>query len=231
MPRRYGKSKRKSYAKRRRRPRKDVITRGLTIPITNRTRMRYADSITLNVGVVGVPSLYAFRCNSIFDPDRSGGGHQPMFHDQYLNWYNHYVVLGSKITVQAVNSNDATQVAQILGIMVNDDTITPTTYSELMEQPGQKNGKGSTKWKIIAPNTNGGKVEQYFSSKKFFGITDVNDNITRVGAQMNADPLEEAIFTVFALPIDNATDTGPLNLLVTIDYLVEFSEAKDITKS
>lgn len=228
MAKRYRTKKRKT---RRRRRRKAPISRGLTVPMRNRARLRYADSLTLDVGVAGVPALYAFRANSIFDPDRSGVGHQPIFHDQYQTFYNHYAVVGSKITVQVVNHNDATQVSQIVGIMLNDDTVTPTTYSELIEQPGGVGNKGGSRWRITTPNTKSSKLSHYFSSKKFFTITDVNDNLDRVGAIMGANPVEEGYFTIFVLPLDSTTDTGAINLLVTIDYLVEFSELKDIAGS
>jgi hypothetical protein len=53
--------------------------------------MRYGDSFILTVLSFSVAD-YIFRANSLFDPDRTSGGHQPLGYDQLTPSYNRYRV-------------------------------------------------------------------------------------------------------------------------------------------
>lgn len=73
-----------------------------------------------------------FRINSLYDPDYTSGGHQPMYYDQYGAMYNYYRVKGATIKVQALNAGTLTGV---------DVTLVPamtytafTTTSKMLEQ-------------------------------------------------------------------------------------------------
>lgn len=134
MPRRRNYAK-KYLAKRKRRTQRAALTtvnRGVA-PITPRfiTRMRYtAQDITL-ASVSGVLADYSFRLNSLFDPDLTGVGHQPLGRDQMAQFYNRYRVFaaswkittfptGSAGTLVVLPSNDATSLA----------SVTPSTIME-----------------------------------------------------------------------------------------------------
>lgn len=62
-----------------------------------KTILRYFqnDLLTSNSGSI-VSTI--FRMNSLFDPDVTGTGHQPLYFDRYAALYNNYRVLGSRIT-------------------------------------------------------------------------------------------------------------------------------------
>nr|QTE03423.1 MAG: capsid protein [Phoenicurus auroreus CRESS-DNA-virus sp.] len=62
------------------------------------TDLRYRSNLTIT-STSGAVNYNVYRANSVFDPDQSNIGHQPMFFDNYANIYNNYRVLGSKITV------------------------------------------------------------------------------------------------------------------------------------
>lgn len=67
-------------------------------PIT--TKLVYTDTILLtSTGGVAF-NTYTFRANSVYDPDWTGGGHQPTRFDQLAAIYARYEVLKSKIRVQ-----------------------------------------------------------------------------------------------------------------------------------
>lgn len=55
-----------------------------------------------------VPStaMYSFRSASMFDPDRTGTGHQPLFYDEMALIYEQYRVLGAKARIRFVNMSD-----------------------------------------------------------------------------------------------------------------------------
>lgn len=70
----------------------------LGAPTGMRVKMKYAASIDLSSGVANYVE-HVFRAYSIFDPDFTGIGHQPLGHDQWQNLYARYRVLGSSISV------------------------------------------------------------------------------------------------------------------------------------
>ena len=59
--------------------------------------MNYREFFNMtNVSGVGTQ---VFSMNSIFDPNVTGGGHQPLGHDQWANFYSNYEVKSSRITI------------------------------------------------------------------------------------------------------------------------------------
>lgn len=190
-------------------------------PISKSTKLKYVDSVVLNIGAAGVPGKYVFRANSIYDPDLTGAGHQPMMHDLWESLYNHYVVSGAKISVKCYDPVPITTTPQLVGIMLNDDTSTPVSWQEVLEQ-------GKAKYTVITGGQDHPKtVSQFFSAKTFFNVADVKDNIHHIGALQSTNPTEEAYFTIFALPYDQTSDLGPIRVIVTIEYSVVYSEPKD----
>lgn len=56
------------------------------------TQIQYTDEFDINL-TNGVLSTYVFNANGLYDPDQTGGGHQPLGFDQYAVMYNRYRVL------------------------------------------------------------------------------------------------------------------------------------------
>jgi len=68
------------------------VLRGIT-GVPDRTRVPLKMKTIINSGSVAT-SVHVFRTNSIFDPDLTGGGLQPRYHDQWAAMYNKYRVNG-----------------------------------------------------------------------------------------------------------------------------------------
>lgn len=198
------------------------VPKPLGFPKERSVTLKYVDTCVLDVGIAGVIAKHVYSANNIYDPDVTGTGHQPMMHDLWASLYNHYVVSGSKISVKIVSPYTAATTPTIVGCMVNDDTTTPTTWSDVLEQNRCKSviagGGDASKTKIIS-NT--------FSARKFYNVADVKDNFQRLGNTFGASPSEQAYYTLFALPYDQVTDTEPVRAVVTIYYRVLLSEPKD----
>ena len=161
------------------------------------------------------------RANDIFDPDYTGTGHQPMGFDQWAVLYNHFVVLGSKVTCRFVLDADENDPAYV-GVYISDDTTTPyTDASECIESK-----KGQTK--ILARPDKAGHVTATYSAKRFYNVTDVKDNVDRLGSTVTASPTEQALFHYWLQGV-NETINGDVD--VTIEYIVMFSEPKDLAQS
>lgn len=196
------------------------------VPDSKVVKLRYVDIVPINAGPTNTAVLI-FRANSINDPDHALGGHQPLGHDQWANFYDHYTVIGAKITCRFTASlTSGTQGATIVGIMLKDNATTISSPRNIMEQ-------GTSGYKVLTGANAGGTttVTKGFSTKKFFGLKDVSDNRSLVGAAMNADPPEDAYFHVYVASIDGTSDPGITNVLVTIQYIVKLTERKALGES
>lgn len=65
-----------------------------TFPPSMRRTVKYCEMITVTSGNQVLGGMQAYVINSIYDPNLSGGGHQPYGHDTYATLYNKYRVLG-----------------------------------------------------------------------------------------------------------------------------------------
>lgn len=108
----------------------------------NRTyvKMIYSEKFNLGGALLGAANVYQFRLNSIFDPNFTGGGHQPTGHDQYSVIYEEYCVTDVRYKVSFVNSS--TGVAGLCAIQTSDNFTTFTDITTLIEQ-------GQCEWKQL----------------------------------------------------------------------------------
>jgi len=66
-----------------------------------RVKLRYASYV---IGTTGVTAAYQIvNGNNLFDPDRTGTGHQPRGFDQYAQQYRNYCVYSSRIKCTTFN--------------------------------------------------------------------------------------------------------------------------------
>lgn len=235
MPRRYvSKSKRKirnrvGYRKRRTRrtpriPMFKMQTLNRTgFPRTTVVKLRYVDGFTLDPTNLGIAATHVFRANSIFDPNVTSAGHQPMNRDMWANLYKRYTVIGSKITLRVFNSITTTSHGMLAGVLLDEDAnINDLTPATLMEQ-------GLIKYTMGASSTlqNSGRgliVSKTFSAKKFFNVADVSDN-KDLGAYQAANPVRTAKFHCIVSPTPGSSvDMAVVQCVVIIDYIVLFSE-------
>ena len=66
-------------------------------------RLTYTDSLNITVLGNGGYGLYTWRTNSIYDPDYTGLGHQPLMRDLYASQYDYYTVLACHYHVELYN--------------------------------------------------------------------------------------------------------------------------------
>ena len=185
------------------------------------TKMRYCDVLSLS-GTTGAIATNAFRANSIFDPDSSGVGHQPLYHDTYAAIYDQYVVLGSKITVTFLSRTGA--VCFLAGIVCDDDSTFSSTTSTRLEQNNSVTiGCG--------PVTSGCEVNTLtatFSPYEAFGVDATDDGSS--STSFGSNPTEEWFYGVWIQAAD-AGSTTVVDIKVEIEYTVKCSELKTPTQS
>lgn len=194
--------------------------------ITNRlTRtLRYNTNVTLNP-TAGVPAYHNFAMNGLYDPDITGTGHQPLGWDQLIGvFYDHAVVIGSRIKVEFISTSNTTGGFAVCGIDPRDDTGYALDKDELIEQ-----GRG--KHCTIPSYYAGGKTLMHkMNPNKFLGRSaPLADDQLKNSSASNASEL--AIWTVWAASPDGVIDPTGVIANVTIEYLTVFIEPKTLTGS
>lgn len=223
----------KSVTSKRRRPRRSRTTKlkiyrnPNVVPDTKIVKHRYVDTFTLSAGA-GLPASRVFRANSIFDPDQTGVGHQPLGTDEWSVFYNHYNVIGSKVTAQFISVAEVGSASAChVGVLLKDNSVVLINPVTIMEQAHSRYG--------ILTSANAtqmsSKINGFYSPRKFFGIKDIGDNRTLLGANVGSNPSEDAYFHIYAAPVNSTAAIDAINVIVTIEYLVQYSERKSLLQS
>lgn len=201
---------------------KSSINMGLGFPKKLCTTLKYREIIN-HYNNLGSNVFFKFNCNGCFDPNNTGTGHQPYYFDQYMAIYDHYTVIGSKITIKVVPSTVPT-VAMYLSLSQNDDTT--QTNNTVMGTSEQSNGSSAI---IPAGSTDTVKIlTNKWSAKKTFGGSVLgNDNLQGTAS---ANPSEVTVWSVGLTSLD-AVSSVNVYFEVCIDYIVVFEELKDIAQS
>lgn len=186
-------------------------------PIAQRyiCKMKYAQTVSSD----GF-GRYAFNLNSIYDPDRTGGGHQPYGHDTFETMYNRYRVISCSYRILAPK-NDATLQ---LAVQPANEVLAPTTAAEMKENPRSRYITQSPggqvvplSGKVYIPSLVGRTKSQYMSDDRY-------------QAQFGVNPAELAILNLIATSgADVAVVGNPLH--VELVYTVEVFDIKHLAQS
>lgn len=185
------------------------------------TKIRYCDQIVIT-STLGVLGTYLFAANSIFDPDQTGIGHQPLFRDNFANIYNYYVVLGSKITCTFLSDTPA-QTPWIVGITGDDNGTSSTVLATRMELNNSVS-------RLMPPYGSGDAVqtlEMTYEPNRNLGVNAEGDGTARTA--VGSDPTDVWYYSLFAATL-NASTLG-CYVKVEIDYTVKFSELVSQTQN
>lgn len=178
-----------------------------------RATLRYSEIVTLTPSI-GYPTSQLFRANSIFDPNLTGIGHQPMGHDTYATIYNHYRVISSIITMVPTAA-----LSGVYGILLADDDTVNNDYDGIREQ---KTTKMTTNVSVGQPAT---VIQTYRDSEVF----EKGDHTS--SALFGSNPSDQQIFQCFYEAGSLASSPTSANFMFSITYEVEMWELKDMTIS
>jgi hypothetical protein len=207
--------------KRRRRYGQTRLLRG-PVNKTAVAKLRYCESVAITP-TAGSCFTYTFRANDVYDPNQTGTGHQPMGFDQIMSNYQHFTVIGSKITATFIGGTTEYLAAISTNSSSSDSS---NSASEIKERQ-------RTVWKVVPTNVGGPgtrTLSKRFSSKKFFHVKALVGESQYKGSASNS-PAEQAFFYVYAGSDDGSTTVGTIKVSVTIEYIVVFSEPKSMGQS
>lgn len=184
---------------------------------TFKTKLVYAErNFTLNPGLAGIVASHVFSANGVYDPDITGVGHQPSGFDQFMQFYDHFTVVASKIYVQ-YNNSDATNY-QFAGVYVSDTASTEADYRVIVE-----NGLGSYTMLGLAGSGNElTGLEMGVNVSKFMGRPSILSEDELRGTSIS-NPADQCYFHVWGAP-NNTVDTALIGFTVRIEYVVIFTE-------
>lgn len=194
-------------------------------------KLRYIEQISLDPGL-NTFTVSEWRANSVFDPNLSGVGHQPMGFDQWSNIYERYVVCGSKINVQYAPITGTNLNPGFYGVSLYGTANQLTaTYAGNVDSVMESKLTGYTS--TMAGNGNSAflprSLTRKFSAKKFFGKANPTDD-TEIGATVVTNPVNLAYFGVW-YGSSGGNDPGIANFKIMIDYIVLFHEPYLLTGS
>lgn len=168
-----------------------------TQPVASRVvaHLRYAESFA-TAHTANVPNYQFYNANSIFDPNRTGVGHQPFGRDTYATLYNRYRVFALSY---AIDCASATASLMALSVGVMNHVNTPANWDAGIEQPRvitktiSSTGSSCTiHGKVWLPKVNGATSTQYRANED-------------TAALMSADPTENIVLRIGTLCYNNAT--------------------------
>lgn len=199
--------------------------RGLVVPPSIIVRLGYSEwaQATLDPGGTGAPATHYYRANDVFDPDFTSTGHQPRGFDQWMGFYNHFSVIGSRIEVvfTGTGTTAATSAAAV-GVALTATTVGFATNYDVLEYPTQVKGN-------LTLHRDMAKLSKTFSMKKFFGLKGGETGSIYKG-NASFSPTEQAFYCIYANSL-SANDVGPVIIRVRIQYIVKMTERKQLAQS
>lgn len=189
-------------------------------PIAQRciVKMKYSEVITTDA----LFGHYAMNLNSVWDPNRTGIGHQPYGFDTFASLYNRYRVIACGYRVQ-VGLGSTTVPVSLTAIPGNEQIIAGSA-SEVRENPRSKyiiqNPGADSKvirYKSYIPSLVGRTRAQYMADDRY-------------QSPVNSSPNELCILN---LAIGGGADTltAGAGIQVLLEYTVEFFDIKHLSQS
>lgn len=193
-------------------------------PKVKYARLRYSDIYKTITPTTATAGTLQYSCNGLYDVDPAVGGHQPMYFDEMMAAYDHYTVLGSKITFQVFPQAGEDPIAYMAYI---DDVTSPST--DIMEAAENHGSRFKTTSDLALGSGGPSKI---VVSKTWSLRKQTNNNPTdKWTGNASANPNEEQFYTLMAQSLNASAAPSPLRVCVQISYLVKFTERREVNQS
>lgn len=181
-------------------------------------KMKYADSVLTNAS-----GQFIMNLNSLYDPDRTGIGHQPYGFDTLATLYNRYRVISCGWRATVCLSSTAPSI--VIGAMPSNDlSILWGSMGEMIENPRAKyitQNPGAAalvlKGRSYLPALMGRNKSQY--------MADDNYQATVVGSPNELGLLYLQSFDNTGVPLPS------IRINIILEYTVEWFDQKHIVQS
>ena len=212
----YSKTKSKSKASKKYSNHKYILSR------TVRSHHKFFD-VRLGTTTAGSVGNIMYRANGMYDPYAYTFGAQPRGFDQMAALYDHFVVIGSKISVTLTCQPENIVEGLIVGIALVDNSTASTTTTDYMERPGQ------VSWRYVNPQNPQVTVTLACNPNKFLNRNVKDDEVKGSAA---GDPTEQCYFHVFVSNFNgSSTQTDRFKLSTLVEYEAVWFEPKNPSQS
>jgi len=179
-------------------------------------RFKYCE--VLGLSIVSGAATYVIRANDLFDPNSTGAGHQPYGFDQWMTFYNHFVVTKSYLRVSFPSGLAADYV---IVASTDDDGSTSLDVNRQIEKTNSRMVCGTPSAAQIPPLQLGWKSSDYFGK-------DVMAN-TELHGTSSASPTEQTNYIISWY--DRAGATNTMTVVIQVWYEAILFELKDFSGS
>lgn len=222
-----GKSKKKQYKKNNNnswmKTKGSGITKSFPIGKTFKFKCRYVeDRVELNPGAGGTSAETIYRLNSLYDPNLSGVGHQPLGFDQIMPLYDHFTVIGARARVNFTNTSSGGSVNAAL--ILTDDATALSTLAPSIEN-------GNCRWTTLGDVSTASATKTMSincNTSQFLGHKVMQDS--KYSGSISQDPLDGVYLHVFVEPT-TTSDLGPTIYTIEIEYIAILTEPKVLGQS
>lgn len=175
---------------------------------------RYVQKFNIFSGLqCGVQS---FRLNSMFDPDKTGTGHQPLFRDTMSGIYARYRINSVNWKLTCININ---QVQTLIGVTLTQDQ----GYNPAANDFETNIEKRNTAWKFQSINTNGVVIKSNTKNHRVAGIAKQSYIDERdYSAPVGTNPPLELFLQVYSQSVDLGETTQ--HFMIEMEYNTTYYE-------
>lgn len=201
-------------------PANSIYVSGVPRPLGRsiRTNHTYFErQVTLSPSL-GVPGIYVYSANGMFDPNITGGGNQPLGFDQMTPMFDHYSVIYSKITVDFYYTG--TSESAYVGVKLTDNSGSVTSPAPL--------ACGESTGALVTDQKDSITISRSVNIGKFLGRPNVlNEDDLRGTSSSN--PTEQAYWFLYNIP--NGSANNDVVAIVRIEYVAIWTEPKALDLS
>lgn len=187
------------------------------VPTRVSVLLKYA-SIFNSDAVAAPSSSYAFR-SSLFDPDVTGAGSQPNGFDQWMAFYNYFMVSRIRVKFPAMSEDHSVAFA------ITPSISAVTSFATALGNPRTKHAIYAMGGPAV--NLDSGWV----SLTDFFGVTlEEMRAEARYWGTSSANPGESLLMTILSAAVDGGS-TYNQSMLVEVEFEAEFFDRVTLAPS
>lgn len=192
------------------------------VPPLSYVSLKYpSQALGIYEAAAGSGVSYTFSLNSVFDPDFSGSGNQPIGLDQWAQFYGRYRVIKVRFTLYIVNLS--TSVKLVAGCYASPQSTLPANPTSWMAQSDL-----GTKTRCVVLSTQGGgrdvtTIKGVVHLPKVFGVTQKEyTSEMDFAALITNSPARQAYLHMWIL--GDASAVGSAKIYTVFEYDTELSQ-------
>ena len=192
----------------------------ISTPHKQTRKLRYFGRAAINAPAA-LSGVHVCAANDLYDPDVTGVGHQPVGFDQMMEFYTHFKVLSSKITVWFTSEGNPGS-PLMCAVSLKSVNTTGSSITRVIE-----NGDCSFDLKsnhALDPS----KLTKSFNLDKWLPNQKYDQ---RTLGTSSSSPTEVAYYHINVEALDGSSDPGSMIIGYVIDYVAEFTEKKQVNIS